>query len=463
MRSWRGAIDRPPFERERAVIRTFRCRPAGFGGKFPYQVARRGGVGKTLSSIQEPARRRVGPDVLKIKSTITETMLLAMGYAAWLASYPLLIFLLPNDVLAGGLGLCLGLGVNMLHILLRPQDIPTTPAVWLYIGLFGMVIFISQLIGNLDNASLTSLIQCGAMIAIMFIAACIAHPALFERTLRFYAWFIAGVLLIVIADGDYVWGRLVGRGQPNFWGMMALSGALASLSLNRMFVKAVPLLVALVMLYLTNSRGSTIGTFTGLMTASAVYFLINGARKRLVIITVLSIAVVVGAAAEITSGFISDQVLNLNDPRRGLDSGFTGRLGPWLYGLDLALERPFFGYGYRASETLFEPIGIDSVHNGYLSMLLDMGVTGLIAWLVFLMHVIWTGFQRMRRPVAIPAIGILVGYAILGLVERYALNAGQPLSILFLISAFYMLRPFRRTAISRYGQPRPAPLAPSAR
>lgn len=394
---------------------------------------------------------------------VTETTLLAAGYGAWLASYPLLIFLLPNDILAGGIGLCFGLAVNLLHILVRPQDIPTTPAVWLYIGLFGMIILLSQLIGNFADASLTSIIQCAAMIIVMFITACVASPTLFTRTLRFYVIFISGILLLVIADGDYLWGRLVGRAQPNFWGMMALSCALAALSFKTMVQRAVPLAVAVAILYLTNSRGSTIGTAVGLITAASVFFLVNGARKRMVVISVVGAVVILGVWAELYNQFISDQVLSLNDPQRGLDSGFTGRLGPWIYGLNLALERPFFGYGFRASEFLFKPIGIDSVHHGYLSMLLDTGVIGLLAWLIFLFHVIALGFRRLHRPMAMCAMAFLVGYAVLGLVERYALNAGQPVTMLFLASAFHMLRPMTRGVFLRPGDARLSAVGTSAR
>jgi O-antigen ligase len=380
---------------------------------------------------------------------MTESTLLALGYGAWLASYPLLIFLLPNDIVAGGLGLCFGVAVNLLHLMLRPQDIPTTPTVWLYIGLFGLLIFVSQLIGNFEGATLASLFQCAAMITIMFIAGCIANPTLFARTMRFYTLFISGMLLIVIADGDYVWGRLVGRGQPNFWGMMSLSCVLAALSIESRLKKAVPIAIAFTVLFLSNSRGSMIATFIGLVTASAVYFLTHGARKRLVILSSVAIVLVALVWSEVSMHLISDRILHLDDPRRGIDSGFTGRLDPWLYGIQLAMERPLFGYGYRASESLFGAIDVSSVHNGYLSMLLDTGVLGLVAWIAFLSHVISVGFRRLRRPFATCAVAFLVAYSVLGLVERYALNAGQPLSILFLASAFYMLRPWAPGVLRR--------------
>ena len=376
--------------------------------------------------------------------TVTNTTILALAYAVWLTSYALLIFFLPTDILAAGLGLCLGLSINLLHILIRPQDLPTSKRAWFYIGMFGMMIFLSQLFGNFSKADMTSVIQSGAMIVIMFIAACIASSDLYQRLLRFYAVIIALAMIMVIADGDYVWGQLVGRAQPNFWGMMALSCAIAALTWNSKAVKLFCLAVVAAMLYLTNSRGSTLSAVAALVTIAGVFYIVHRTRSRVMLLGLLLGIGAVAIWAEMSYSFISESILHLDDPRRGVSSGLTGRLGPWLYGLNLALDRPFFGYGFRASEYLFDPIGINSVHNGYLSMLLDMGILGLLLWIAFLVHVSWTAFRRMHDPGVMYAIGFVVGYSVLGFVERYALNAGQPLSILFLISAFYIFSLRRR-------------------
>jgi O-antigen ligase len=372
----------------------------------------------------------------------TELSLLALAYAAWLASYPLMMFLLPNYEVALGIGLALGTGICLLHILLRPDHLPTHPMVWIYIGAFGFIILLSQLVGNFDGADLRSIIQSAAMIVVLVIAACVGASGLYTRVLPIFAVLLAPVLLMVYIDGDIVWGRLVGRAQPNYWGLISLSCAIAALSLRRKLLKALVLGVAVLILYATSARGSMVGTFAALTTAAAVFFLVNGARKRIVIVSFLCFAMVVGAWAELGFSFISNELFKVNDPYRGIDTGFTGRTEPWTYGLTLAMERPVLGYGYRESEGLFGPaLGIDSAHNGYITMMIDTGIIGLLLYLVFIGHSIKIGFSRLRKPLVLCALGYLVGYSVIGLFERYALNAGQPLSILFLISAFYVLTP----------------------
>jgi O-antigen ligase len=183
-----------------------------------------------------------------------------------------------------------------------------------------------------------------------------------------------------------------------------------------------------------------------------VHFLINGTGKRVVIISAATTVLILAVWGELTFHLISEHILNMYDPRRGIESGFTGRFEPWVYGLQLAMEKPFFGYGYRASEALFDPLGASSVHNGYLSMLLDTGVIGLISWITFLWHTTRIALRRLRRQLAVCSIGFIVAYIVLGMVERYALNAGQPTSILFLIAAFYMIRPMTGAVLRRGGE-----------
>jgi O-antigen ligase len=372
----------------------------------------------------------------------TELTVLAGLYALWLVSYPVIMFLMAGSgMIAGAIGFVLGLGICLLHLVIRPSgDIPTAVPVYTYIGLFGMVILLSQLFGN-EAVDIGSITQTAVMIAVLFIAALIANnPVLLARIFRFYALFITMLLVIVYVDGDVVWGRLVGRGQPNFWGMMAQTAVFTGLLLATWKTRAVVWGAAALILYATNSRASMVCVAAGLGTVAICMIVTGNYGRKFKIFTSVLVALAVIAWAELQFGFVSGQLLRVDDPHRGMHTGFTGRLDPWLYGIAQGLERPFFGYGYRESEALFGDIGVSSVHNGYLSMWLDTGIFGLMVYVVFLGHAIIRGVQLWRSPVVRACLAMVVGYTVLGFAERYALNAGQPLSILALACAFLILQ-----------------------
>jgi O-antigen ligase len=391
---------------------------------------------------------------------VTELRLFAIAYAGWLASYPLMMLLLPDYEIGSAAGLFVAVTLCALQILRRPLDLPQNSTVWLYLSGFAMVILLSQMFGNFVDLSMPAVLKSFAMIALLFVTACIATPRLFAMILPLYAVFLGIALLVVYLNGTFLWGRLSAGAQPNYWGLMALSGAIAALTVRRMPLKLFALGAAALIFYSTNSRGSMLGAFAALVTSAAVYFLVSGTRKKMILATVIMAVAVVGIGAELSTSFISQELLRVDDPNRGIDSGFSGRLEPWLYGLSLAMDRPFFGYGFRQSETYFGPaLGISSAHNGYISMLIDAGLIGLFLYLLFLGHCLVAGYRTMRQmPLSYCALGFLAGYCVIGLFERYALNAGQPLSILFLASAFYILRgPERKYRSAAYAPARMTP------
>jgi O-antigen ligase len=366
--------------------------------------------------------------------------LLILGYGSWLVSYPVLLFLLTNDALSAGLGLVCGLGIATFHLLVRPGDFRISEEGLLFIGAFGFLFLGSQLFGNFERVELSNFITCFAIIAIMFIAALIANSPFVRDVLAAFSVLGAAFLLIVYLDGDYVWGRLVGRGQPNYWGMLALSVACAALAIERRAAKAFVWGAVALILHETNARGSLLSAAFALGVAAWFAFRVGSWRIRYRLALLAAVLAGLAVWSEIESSFISGQLLRFDDPHRGLDRG-GNRLEPWLYGLTLWLERPLLGHGYRESESLFEPFGLTAggAHNGYITMLIDTGILGLLVYLTFLGRVMAAGLHVIRRPEGLAAFTIILGYATIGWFERYALNAGQATSILFLIAAFYVL------------------------
>jgi O-antigen ligase len=70
-------------------------------------------------------------------------------------------------------------------------------------------------------------------------------------------------------------------------------------------------------------------------------------------------------------------LLFLEDKYRGVGSGFTGRTDAWQEAYQFFEDNPFFGVGFRVHGQYMSGV-IKSAHNGYLSMLADAGLAGLI-------------------------------------------------------------------------------------
>ena len=91
----------------------------------------------------------------------------------------------------------------------------------------------------------------------------------------------------------------------------------------------------------------------------------------------------------------------------GKDSSFTGRDLVWAGVLHGIARKPLLGYGFQAfwlekggnlvliqEKTSFVPV---HAHNGYLNLLLHVGIIGMILFLVFLARILWVTIREGRR------------------------------------------------------------------
>jgi O-antigen ligase len=135
------------------------------------------------------------------------------------------------------------------------------------------------------------------------------------------------------------------------------------------------------------------------------------------------------------SASISD-FLQLKDEYRGLGTGATGRSDAWRATWKLFVDNPIFGVGFRAHEARLG--GESSSHNGYLALLAEIGLVGFMA----VMYLIATGVASLYTLAARNEnvfscsilLGLIVGFLIVGLFERYLLNVGNPTSLLFIVA-----------------------------
>jgi O-antigen ligase len=232
--------------------------------------------------------------------------------------------------------------------------------------------------------------------------------------------------------------------HPNYLGLVSFGLLMCSLALKNHLLTAGIIVMNFVVIVATQSRGSLVAALLGL----SVYLTLKTlrARKVRVVLTVVG-AVIVAAVLlmlyqdEIGNWFSS--LLFLNDKYRGIGTGFTGRLDAWQEAFDLFLGNPWFGVGFRMHEQYMTTLS--SAHNGYLSLLAEVGSIGGIALLVLTMGACGRLLRQALRgdTIAMLGLGFVAGYFFLATFERFFLNMGNPTSIL---TWLFLLMPARRTS-----------------
>ena len=150
-------------------------------------------------------------------------------------------------------------------------------------------------------------------------------------------------------------------------------------------------------------------------------------------------------------GFVAGDVLLLDDPRRGLDSGATGRADGWLVALRMFAEAPFLGAGLGVSSKQVEDITGSALHNGHLVLLGDLGVIlyGIVS------TVIVGALVRLAAGGDLRLLGLLLGYLIVLLVQPRSINVSVVPMLAWIVIAMAWLTPRRREPASSAAPPRP--------
>ncbi len=179
------------------------------------------------------------------------------------------------------------------------------------------------------------------------------------------------------------WGRLrPGDLRANYWGEIFQVAVLAAaFARPRWFFYGV-VIIAFGGLLAVQARGSTLAT------AIIVLFAVlarEGLRRLLLLGALILFFVLPPAVAAdnlvfegrlfggITE-FVANDVLRLNDPNRGLGSGFTGRTAGYEFAWNEFADRPLLGYGLGLTTKASAKAGAGAVHNGHLQLLADLGL-----------------------------------------------------------------------------------------
>jgi O-antigen ligase len=198
----------------------------------------------------------------------------------------------------------------------------------------------------------------------------------------------------------------------------------------------------------TESRGFLVAACLGVL----VFFTlkITRAHKGRAAFTLTAVSLLIALMLIVYRDVIEVSVsslLFLNDKYRGLGTGFTGRLDAWQEAFDLFLSNPWFGVGFRMHEQYMTTLS--SAHNGYLSLLAEVGLFGSLSLLFLTSLAYWRLFRSALRGDAIAMFGVsfVTGYLFLATFERFFLNMGNPTSAL---TWLFLMMPDRAGRVVRW-------------
>ncbi len=233
--------------------------------------------------------------------------------------------------------------------------------------------------------------------------------------------------------------------HPNFIGLICVVMVFGTLGLKSMTQRAVAVALGLFLCAAVSSRSGMLGVVTA-YGCSEIYWLIGSGRWRRLtgLATRSGMAMLVLLAGifywfhpDEIFHFVLDKILLVGDGQRGLGTGATGRLEIWQAAFELWLNNPLFGVGYQQSSS-YIGFGLYA-HNMILVILGDLGLFGLVCFLLFTAVAVWNAHALWRsgqRLAAAYVATMLVVYYVYGVFEGRAVNAGNPLSATFFLVTF---------------------------
>lgn len=282
--------------------------------------------------------------------------------------------------------------------------------------------------------------------ATIFVASDDAEHGGYRDFLSFVCLGCGLALAIAILLGEYTYGRLSSRAGPNYWGMVATIGFALSPAVSTKSRRYALMAISWSTLILTSARGAMVATVASACVMLVVLICRSDSRKR---VRIYSAALCGLLILPLVFPVIADKILNINDPRRGLNSGFTGRDDAWRQALQLFIDNPLTGVGYRSHEEYITVA--TSSHQAYLAILAELGGFGLIVFLVIVIGAFAREFTRAlltgdRSSIASSAF--LASFLVIGLTENFALAMGLPMPMAMLFIAAFAWR----QDVSRRGQ-----------
>jgi hypothetical protein len=267
------------------------------------------------------------------------------------------------------------------------------------------------------------------------------------------AFLVLGILLaglFVVAAAAFPqwhWSRFMPAGlQPNWWGEILLAIAFCGCFVRFRPVRYGLLGLALVGLFLVQSRSSIVATLPvvgfGILAREGFkrMTLIGVAAGMLVLL--VDGAVLRGAIVLGVYDFVANDVFLINSEARGLASGASGRADGWIEALGLIEEEPLTGVGFGRSNPIVEDQVGGLLHSGHLILLADLG----IAFYAVIMIVMLGGLVRSVLSGRYVFAGLIFGYFALMFVQPRAINANVVSMLSWVAIAIAWLSPLQTPA-----------------
>lgn len=179
--------------------------------------------------------------------------------------------------------------------------------------------------------------------------------------------------------------------HKNSLGQFMLGNAVINLALWRLKKDKLVLFglsLAILLIILSRSTTSLILLPLAFIFPVLQQFMHKSAKIQYVVFVLVFISIIAVA-------FIGISAENVIVDLTGKDLTFTGRVGLWDMATTRIMEKPLLGYGYGAFwlgeigesgkiNALLE-LTYDTAHNGYLDLALDLGIIGLLLYLIIML------------------------------------------------------------------------------
>jgi hypothetical protein len=210
------------------------------------------------------------------------------------------------------------------------------------------------------------------------------------------------------------------------------------------------ILINVTIVFYASSRGSIVALLAGIAGISLLSYVKNISNKsqkkkrqyffKVAFFFILAsvLMIVSPSMIHVTDSFMSylSEILQLNNPYRGLHSGLSGRIDRWDLALkDLEHSSLLLGNGYRTGNV---KLGF-SIDNGYLTLVYE---TGIFVTIFIVLKYLWVTVSFIREYLRsktarssaffFSIIFIMGVFLINNIVARYLFGLGNPFSLLCL-------------------------------
>lgn len=269
--------------------------------------------------------------------------------------------------------------------------------------------------------------------AMLFSSLLDAQDEEFRKMLAVMCLAGAAALIGALSLHEFINGRLASRAGPTYWGAISMICFCIAPSLRQIRVRAVVIVLSWTVMILASARGAILASAVAAVVQFAGWMRRSPREKRVYFLSAILIFLLV---VPFGLPLIANALFDISDPRRGLDSGATGRAEAWAQALKLFYEHPVLGMGYRQHEQFITVA--TSAHQAYLAVLAEMGLVGLTLYLIMLLGATARQTIRMwQHPTMVDIAGAsyLWAYIIIGFTENYALATGLPMPLVMLFIA----------------------------